>query len=260
MKENAKNVNSAPQTHVQAVGGIAQVTNVAVLHDAIARTTDRHHNLPGICVFYAPSGFGKSVAASFVATHTRAYYVQASSIDTKKSFLEKVLREMNIAPVGTATGMLQLIADELAKSGKPLIVDEFDHLATASGKVEMIRDIYESSQGTIIIIGEEMLPRKLERWERFHGRVLNWVQAQPASVADAVLLAGVYSPKVAIDEHVLAELVGAVRGSTRRVCTNLEMLGQKALENGQRSVVMEDLRRLLPNGFITGESPKPRSF
>ena len=61
-------------------------------------------------------------------------------------------------------------------------------------------------------------------------------------------------------EHVLAELVGAVRGSTRRVCTNLEMLGQKALENGQRSVVMEDLRRLLPNGFITGESPKPRSF
>ena len=139
MKENAKNVNSAP---VQVVGGIAQVTNVAVLHDAIARTTDRHHNLPGICVFYAPSGFGKSVAASFVATHTRAYYVQASSIDTKKSFLEKVLREMNIAPVGTATGMLQLIADELAKSGKPLIVDEFDHLATASGKVEMIRDIY----------------------------------------------------------------------------------------------------------------------
>lgn len=257
MKENAKNVNSAP---VQVVGGIAQVTNVAVLNDAIARTSDRHYNLPGICVFYAPSGFGKSVAASYVATHTRAYYVQASSIDTKKSFLEKVLREMNIAPVGTATGMLQLIAGELSKSGKPLIVDEFDHLATASGKVEMIRDIYESSQGTIIIIGEEMLPGKLERWERFHGRVLNWVQAQPASVADAVLLAQVYSPKVAIDENVLAELVGAVRGSTRRVCTNLEMLAQRALENGQRSVVMEDLRRLLPNGFITGESPKPRSF
>ena len=99
MKENAKNVNSAPQTHVQAVGGIAQVTNVAVLHDAIARTTDRHHNLPGICVFYAPSGFGKSVAASYVATQTRAYYVQASSIDTKKSFLEKVLRELTIAEV-----------------------------------------------------------------------------------------------------------------------------------------------------------------
>lgn len=257
MKENAKNVNSAP---VQVVGGIAQVTNVAVLNDAIARTSDRHYNLPGICVFYAPSGFGKSVAASYVATHTRAYYVQASSIDTKKSFLEKVLREMNIAPVGTATGMLQLIADELVKSCKPLIVDEFDHLATASGKVEMIRDIYESSQGTIIIIGEEMLPRKLERWERFHGRVLNWVQAQPASVADAVMLAQVYAPKVAIDELVLAELVGAVRGSTRRVCTNIEMLGQRALESGQRSVAMEDLRKLLPNGFITGESPKPRSF
>ncbi|MFW2176629.1 MULTISPECIES: AAA family ATPase [unclassified Moraxella] len=258
MKENASNVNLSPVS-----GGVAQVTNVAMLHDAIKYTKDRNPNLPGICVFYAPSGFGKSVSASYVATLTRAYYVQASSIDTKKSFLEKVLREMNIAPVGTATGMLDLISSELAKSGKPLIVDEFDHLVTAGGKggkVELIRDIYESSQGTIIIIGEEMLPKKLERWERFHGRVLNWVQAQPASIADAMLLAQIYCEKVAIDEAVLAELVGAVRGSTRRVCTNLEMLGQKARENGQRSVAFDDLKRLLPHGFITGESPKPRSF
>ena len=46
MKENAKNVNSAPVGAV--AGGIAQVTNVAVLNDAIKRTADRHHNLPGI--------------------------------------------------------------------------------------------------------------------------------------------------------------------------------------------------------------------
>jgi hypothetical protein len=70
--------------------------------------------------------------------------------------------------------MMELATSELAKSGRPLIIDEFDHLMKGD-KVELIRDLYEGSQGTFLIIGEEMLARKLEKWERFHGRILNWV-------------------------------------------------------------------------------------
>ena len=253
MSYENSNVNSSGAV------GVAQVTNVAVCFEAIERIQSRHPSLPGIGVFYGRSGDGKSVAAGYIANRTNAYYVQATSIGTKKSFLESVLREMTIPAAKTASEMLDQIAEELAKSGRPLIIDEADHLAKGN-KIEMVRDIYESSQGTILIIGEEMLPKKLERWERFHGRVHSWVPAQPATAADAGLLAQVYAPKVAIDAQVLAQLVGAVRGSTRRTCTNLEMLGQRALECGMRSVTMADVEQLLPNGFITGQSPKPRSF
>ena len=255
MREVNSNVNAASSGAV----GVAQVTNVAVCYEAIERVQNRHPSLPGIAVFYGRSGDGKSVAAGYIANRTRAYYVQATSICTKKSFLESVLREMTIPPAKTASEMLGQIAEELAKSGRPLIIDEFDHL-TSGAKVEMVRDIYESSQGTILIIGEEMLPKKLERWERFHGRVHSWVPAQPATANDAAMLAKVYAPKIAIDDQVLEQLVGAVRGSTRRTCTNLEMLGQRALESGMRSVTMGDIEQLLPQGFITGQSPKPRSF
>lgn len=255
MSYETSNVNSAASVAM----GVAQVTNVAVCYEAIERIMSRHPSLPGIGVFYGRSGDGKSVAAGYIANRTRAYYVQATSICTKKSFLESVLREMTIPAAKTASEMLGQIAEELAKSGRPLIIDEFDHL-TSGAKVEMVRDIYESSQGTILIIGEEMLPKKLERWERFHGRVHSWVPAQPATTNDAALLSAIYAPKVAIDNQVLEQLVGAVRGSTRRTCTNLEMLGQRALESGMRSVTMGDVAKLLPNGFITGQSPKPRSF
>lgn len=254
-KVNNASANNGTATAVR----VAQVTNVAVCYEAIERVQNRHSSLPGIAVFYGRSGDGKSVAAGYIANRTRAYYVQATSIGTKKSFLESVLREMTIPPAKTASEMLGQIAEELAKSGRPLIIDEFDHL-TSGAKVEMVRDIYESSQGTILIIGEEMLPKKLERWERFHGRVHSWVPAQPANIHDAIQLAAIYAPKVCIDEQVLEQLVGAVRGSTRRTCTNLEMLGQRALENGMRSVAMSDIEKLMPNGFITGQSPKPRSF
>lgn len=253
MREVMNNVNTTTAV------GVAQVTNVAVCFEAIERIQSRHPSLPGIGVFYGRSGDGKSSAASYIANRLNAYYVQATSIATKKSFLESVLREMTIPAYKTAAEMLGQIAEELAKSGRPLIVDEADHLVKGN-KIEMIRDIYESSQGTILIIGEEMLPKKLERWERFHGRVHSWVPAQPATANDAALLAKVYAPKIAIDDQVLEQLVGAVRGSTRRTCTNIEMLGQRALECGIRSVTMDDLEQLLPNGFITGQSPKPRSF
>ncbi len=246
-------VNPAPQ------GGIAQISNVAVCFEAIHRTKMRNPMLPGLCAFYGPSGFGKSVAANYVANNMRAFYVQAKSTATKKSFLLSLLREMSIAPAATVAEMLDQAAGELAKSGRPLIIDEFDHLVT-SGKVEIVRDLYESSQGTILIIGEELLPKKLERWERFHGRILNWMPAQPASVDDARLLCQIYAPSIQVSDEVLVQLVSSVRGSTRRVATNLENLHELCLENGVVHVDMPQFKKVLPKGFVTGESPKIRSF
>ncbi|MNE32515.1 hypothetical protein D3C80_1261300 [compost metagenome] len=166
---------------------------------------------------------------------------------------------MSIPYPATLSEMMELASSELAKSGRPLIIDEFDHLVQGN-KVEIVRDLYEASQGTFLIIGEEMLARKLEKWERFHGRILNWVPALPADLNDVVQLSSIYAPKLEIDEPVLEKLLSQVKGSTRRVSTNLEMLNEKALEDGVKHISLSTLKQLLPEGFVTGESPKPRSF
>lgn len=241
------------------LGGIAQIRNVQVCYEAIARTQKRHEYLPGLSVFYGPSGYGKSMAANHMAVRCRAFYLQAKSTWTKKHFLEMLLREMSLAPAATVSRMVDQAAAELAKSGRPLIVDEFDHMVT-DAKVELVRDIYESSQGTVLLIGEEMLPKKLERWERFHGRVLHWMPAMPTDLQDARLLVPVYSPRVAVGDDVLEALIQAVRGSTRRVANNLQVVQQKCLEAGLPSVDLGAWKKLQPGGFITGESPKPRVY
>lgn len=238
---------------------IAQIRNISQCYEAVKRTMERNPLLPGISAFYGPSGFGKSTAANFVATKTNAFYVQVKSTYTKKAFLQALLREMSIPYPATLSEMMELATSELAKSGRPLIIDEFDHLMKGD-KVELIRDLYEGSQGTFLIIGEEMLARKLEKWERFHGRILNWVPALPADINDVTLLASIYAPKIEIDEPVLEQLLAQVRGSTRRVSTNLEMLNEKALEAGTPHITKHVLKELLLDGFVTGESPKPRSF
>ncbi len=77
---------------------------------------------------YGPSGFGKSTSANFVATKTNAFYVQVKSTYTKKAFLQALLREMSIPYPATLSEMMELASSELAKFGRPLIIDEFDHL------------------------------------------------------------------------------------------------------------------------------------
>lgn len=249
------NVNDANLS----AGGIAQIRNILQCYTAVKRTMERNPLLPGISAFYGPSGFGKSTAANYVATKTNAFYVQVKSTYTKKAFLQALLREMSIPSPTTLSEMMELASSELAKSGRPLIIDEFDHLVQGN-KVEIVRDLYEASQGTFLIIGEEMLARKLEKWERFHGRVINWVPALPADLEDVRQLCSIYAPKLEIDDPVLEKLLVQVKGSTRRVSTNLEMLNEKALEDGVKHISLSVLKELLIDGFVTGESPKPRSF
>ncbi|MBN0602975.1 AAA family ATPase, partial [Pseudomonas aeruginosa] len=102
-----------------------------------------------------------------------------------------------IKPGATLPEMADQIAEELAASGRPLIIDEMDNLV-ASGQVELIRDLYESSQASILLIGEEWLPTKLKKYERFHGRILSWIPAQPVSMDDARELVKIYSSSVVI--------------------------------------------------------------
>lgn len=240
-------------------GGLANTRNITQLTEAIMRTKERHHLLPGISCLYGPSGSGKSTSASYVANNNFAYYVQAASTDSKKSFMQAVLREMRIPGGKTLPEMVEAVSTELAKSGRPLIIDEVDHLVRGN-KVELIRDLYEKSQGTILIIGEEFLPKKLEKFERFHGRMAHWVQALPADVNDAIALSAVYAPNVEIHIAVFEKLIAEVRGSTRRVSINLDLMNEAALETGIKSVDLNSLKKLLPSGFVTGESPRPRSF
>ncbi|MDI3325604.1 ATP-binding protein [Pontibacterium granulatum] len=233
---------------------IADIANIGLCDVALERAIERTHSLPGMVCLYGPSGFGKSVAATHVANRRRAYYVQAKSVWTKKHTLKAILLEMGIKPLPTIADMLEQAAQELAVSGRPLIVDEMDHLVDKNA-VELIRDLYESSQAPILLIGEELLPNKLKKWERFHGRILTWVPAQPVSLADARKLTPIYASAIQIDDDLLEHLVQLSGGSVRRVVVNLELIQETALTNGWEIV---DRHTWGTTELYTGEAPKRR--
>ncbi|NPA72704.1 MAG: ATP-binding protein [Gammaproteobacteria bacterium] len=222
----------------QSIGNtIAPLQNVALCSQAITRSLTRGESLPGIVVLYGPSGWGKTFAATWSANKYRAYYVQCKSAWTRKAFLKAILMEMGISPAATIYEMVDQISQEVALSSRPLIIDEADFLVEKK-IIEIVRDIYESSFGTILLIGEEHLPAKLKRWERFHNRVLAWVQAQPSSLEDARTLANIYAPDVKVHDDLLISLVEASRNVTRRICVNLNHINDTAKQNGWAEIDM----------------------
>lgn len=242
-------------------GGVAPLLNVRNCLEALQAARNRPSHLPGIVCMYGPSGYGKSTAAAYVATRTDAYYVECRSSWTRKAFLLAVLKTMDIReggriqPARTIYGMVDQAAEQLA-AGRPLIVDEMDYLVDKNA-VEIVRDLYESSRATILIIGEERLPGKLDAWERFASRVMHWVQAQPADIEDAKALRTLYCDRVGVADDLLEMVVAAAKGSVRRICVNLERIQAEGLVDGVETM---DRAAWGTRQLFTGEAPMRRGL
>ena len=238
----------------EAYTRIAALRNVSALTQLIRRVEARGPGLPGMAAFYGPSGFGKTTAAIYAANKFSAVQVQVKSTWARKKFCEAILFDLGLKPARTIADMVDQIAQELARSGRPLLVDEADFLVQR-GMIEVVRDIYESSFSTVILIGEELLPTSLQRWERVHGRMLDWVPAEPATLRDVDLLAPIYCPGVELAPELKAALLDVSRQSIRRICVNLDRALERARTLDRARLEAGDFD---PASFFTGTAPAPR--
>jgi len=235
-------------------GSVAPLRNVAALVELITRLKTRSYGLPGMATFYGPSGYGKTTAAIYSANKFQAYHVQVLSVWTKKNLCEAILEDMGIAPAKTTANMVRQIAENLARSDRPLLIDEADHLV-AKNMIEIVRDIHESSGAPVILLGEEMLPQKLERWERVHGRMLDWVAAEPGVLEDVGYLAPLYCPNVTLDGELKQRLLTESNHSIRRICNNLDHVLKFARLRNMKAVTLADWN---DQSFFSGRPPAPR--
>ncbi len=112
-----------------------------------------------------------------------------------------------------------------------------------------------SSGAPILLIGEEALPSKIRRNERIHNRVLTWVPAQPATLADARELAAIYCSKVGFADDLLDYITQRSQGRVRRI------VGQPRYDRARgvaRPVEIADAAWWDRREIYTGEAPTRR--
>ncbi|GEQ77444.1 transposase [Comamonas testosteroni] len=242
-----KNLN----TKIGAGGSIASTSNIALVHTVMDALLGRAHGLPGIGTFYGKSGLGKSVGAAY-ASHPAGHngiYVACRSFETKKSFVEQICKAIGIQARGNIPAIVDEIVQVLALTSRPLIVDEVDYIVE-SRTLELIRDLHDASGASILLIGEEHLPGKLKKHERFDNRVLVWQPAAACTASDFDALAKQYVPGIEIAPGLKARVLEETHGITRRVVVNLEHIKRWCGQQGLKAAPADAVITL-----YTGDAP-----
>lgn len=235
-------------------GGLAALKNVGRFLVLMEMLIDRGPHLPGIGVFYGFSGYGKTYASIYATNKTRALRLEVGDSWTRKKFLECLLAEagvkhgrMSIADLTTEA--IMALGDDFRR---PLIIDEADKLAD-KGMLELVREIQEHSQVPVLLIGEEQLPAKLQKVERVHNRVLEWVPAEPCDFDDAAALASLFSPDLDLSDDLIDQLLKHADGRARRIVVNLNKMNEHARNTNRHAF---NAASFPDDWFYTGQPPR----
>lgn len=233
----------------------APLINIGKLAGAIHEAKNRKMHLTSFIVLSGPSGYGKSYAAAYNRTEYDCTYIEADATWGAGALLDNILEEIGLSPVkGLNSKKLKAVVNALVEKGTPLIIDEFDHLVKPK-ILEIVRAIHDKSYIPVVVIGEELLPQKLDETERFSNRVYTWVQAEPVTLEDARKLNRFYCSDINVEDDLLQVLVDISQGRVRRVCTNLAKIEEEAKQQKWKKVNKKlwGSRRL-----ETDKAPAPR--
>lgn len=233
---------------------VAPLANVARLTQLIKRAETREIGLPGMGCIYGRAGLGKTTAAIYATNSLNACHVEALPIGGVKALLAMISTELGLRPQRTTEALFTQVAQQLSRSQRPLIIDEADHILN-DRSIEIVRRLHDISSVPVILMGEELLPQRLTRWERVHSRILSWVGMEPATAQDVEHLAKIYARGVELAPDLRAALLIASRGSHRNVSTNLAHVREFATVRGLSKLTLGEWGK---QPFHTGEAPAPR--
>ena len=234
---------------------VAPLANVSRLITLIKRIEAREYGLPGLGCIYGRAGRGKTTAAVYACNSLNACHVEAMPIGGVKGLLTMIVVELGLRPARTTDALFMQAAEQLGRSNRTLIIDEADHILS-DRPIEIIRRLHDISAVPVILMGEEMLPQRLQRWERVHSRILSWVGMEEATVEDVGYLAEIYARDISLGSDVKQAILKASKGSLRNVSTNLANLREFATVRGYSSITMVEWGS---QPFHTGEAPQPRN-
>jgi DNA transposition AAA+ family ATPase len=238
------------------VYGVAPLDNVARMAALIDRCGNRANGLPGMGCLYGRAGRGKTTAAIWATNAHHACHVEAMDIGGVRGLLGSIVEEMGLKPGRSTMDMFKQAAGQLARTGQPLLIDEADHILNERA-INAVRRLHDVSQAPVILIGEELLPQRLQKWERVHSRMLSWVAMEDVSAQDVDHLAKIYARGLTLGPDLKSALLKASNGSHRNVVTNLAGVSEFAAIHGMTNLSLAEWGG---RAFHTGEAPPPRGL
>lgn len=219
-----------------------EVKNVLRTQAMFENLQSRSMITPGIGLIHGPSGYGKTTTVTYmfneltVSGH-QPLYVRCYATDTPSSFLARVMNEMGAEPMFPLRKMVDYIVRAMNEQSLALFVDEADHIVGQAKTMETIRDLYDSTEQPVVLIGMEEIARRISHRKQLFNRISEWVEFKAADIEDVHLFAAeLMDSRLSIAEDLLDYIRAKSSGEVRRILIALEKIERAMLASDEEFI------------------------
>ncbi|WP_028314695.1 AAA family ATPase [Desulfatibacillum aliphaticivorans] len=217
---------------------MAMTKNVRRFLAAVHELRDRPFGVEGMGLLFGIPGEGKSTTVAYATNAMNGIFVRAMSSWTVTTMMGALMVELGYEPLYRIAPMANTVTQALMEEPRPIFVDEADYLFRQPQMVDTLRDIYDVTGSPVILIGMELMARKIRTNGRFARRITQWIEFKGIDLADARVLADTMC-EVGIDDVLLAYIHKEACANIGRMSTALSKVETFGKTNGMGLVTMD---------------------
>lgn len=217
---------------------MAMTKNVRRFLAAVHDLRDRPYGVEGMGLLYGIPGEGKSTTVAYATNAMNGVFIRAMGSWNVTAMLGALMVELGFEPVYRKIPMMNAITRALMEEPRPIFVDEADYLLKQTEMVDTLRDIYDVTGSPVVMIGMELMARKIRNNGRFARRITQWIEFQGIDQGDARALADAVC-EIGVDDTLLAYIHKEACANIGRMTTALSKVETFGKTNGLDMVTMD---------------------
>ncbi len=167
-----------------------RTNNVKNFIGLVENLINKPNNIPKMGLVYGEPGLGKSQTALWIAAKYDGIYLRCTNLMTGRWLLEELAKELEEIPRYLTSDNFNLCVQKLSKNPQIMVIDEIDYLMNDTKTIEILRDIHDKTNCSIIFVGMGLAHKKLERYKHLYDRFSEIVKFETFEVADVKQIVG----------------------------------------------------------------------
>lgn len=162
----------------------AKTQNVKNFISLMNNLQNRPENIPGMALVYGEPGLGKTQTVLWWATQNNTVYIRATSLMSGRWLLQELVEELGEVPYFFSADLFKQCIKLLKEEKRIIIIDEVDYLTSNDQLIEVVRDLHDQTNTSIVLIGMSMADKKLMRYRHLYDRISEKLKFVPFSFED----------------------------------------------------------------------------
>lgn len=217
-----------------------RTSNVDLFLASMAQVEERGAPEASILLVGGNAGFGKSRTGTWWHIQNDSVMIRMKAAYTPKWAMSDLCSGLGEPDVrGSTMKLFGTAVGSLARNPKPIVVDEVEYALQNDIKaLEILRDVSDTVDVPLILLGREFVYKHLERHRQLYTRISGYAEFLPASLDDVQLCVEELC-EVPVAEEVIARIAAESEGHIREIVkaiANVERVGKR---NKDKTVTLD---------------------